>query len=114
MIAALDVIQSEPELLVNLHRNRKFLCDGLKEMGYKAIDTPSAVTPVIIGHETKAYQLTALLEEMGVYVNAVSRPAVPRDLSRLRVSGMATHTREHLGDALKACKEAGRRLALIP
>lgn len=112
-LAALDVIDAEPQLVRRLHENRRFLWSGLKEMGYNAIETPSAVIPVIIGDEEKTYALTRRLDELGVFVNAVSSPAVPRELSRLRVSVMATHTQEQLGEALDAFKKGGRSLDLI-
>jgi 8-amino-7-oxononanoate synthase len=112
-MAALEVIQSEPALIAQLHENRRFLWNGLKELGYRTYDTPSAVIPVIIGDEKKAYEFARRLDERGVFVNAVSAPAVPRELSRLRVSVMATHTQEQLGHALEAFRDAGRSLGLI-
>ena len=112
-IAALDVIDSEPELLVNLHRNTRFLYQGLKELGYNVAETPSAILPVIIGEESKTNELAALLDDLGVFVSAVSPPAVPQRLCRLRVSVMATHTPDELEKALDCFKRAGRKLGVI-
>lgn len=114
VIAGLDVIESEPGLVANVHRNQKFLCNGLKEMGYDALDTPSALIPVMIGPGENAWALASLLQEMGVFVNAVTEPAVAQDKARLRVSVMATQTLEQLQIALECFKKAGRRLNLIP
>jgi glycine C-acetyltransferase len=113
VIAALEVINLEPELLSNLRRNRKFLYDGLKGLGYNVQETPSALIPVILGNENKTYELTDELEKNGVYVNAVARPAVPRKTSRLRVSVMATHTLDHLGTALEVFKRVGQRMGIV-
>lgn len=114
VIAALEVIKTEPELLQNLWRNRKFLFEGLKSLGYNVRETPSAVIPVILGNENKTYELTDQLEKNGVYVNAVARPAVPRDTTRLRVSVMATHTLTQLEEAISVFKKVGQRLGVIP
>ncbi len=112
-LAAIDVIESEPALLTNLHRNRAHLYMGLKSLGYTVWDTPSAIMPVIIGDEDKTYALAALLNELGVFVNAVTQPAVAQDLCRLRVSVMATHTLSDLDLALNAFEQAGKKLKII-
>jgi 7-keto-8-aminopelargonate synthetase-like enzyme len=109
----LDVIETEPGLISNLHRNRHFLVSGLREVGYSVPESVSAIVPVIIGNEVKANQLTSRLNDLGVFVNAVSRPVVPRELSRLRVSVMATHTLDQLGRALEAFKKAGKEIGII-
>lgn len=113
VMGALEVLEKEPHLLKNLKRNREFLVHGLREMGYTVPETVSAIVPVIIGDEVKTYQLANLLDEMDIFVNAVSRPAVPRELSRLRVSLMATHTLNDLDRALVSFKKAGQKIGLI-
>jgi 8-amino-7-oxononanoate synthase len=112
-IAALEVLETEPQLIQSLHRNRKFLSDGLKKLGYDVVETKTAIIPVLIRDEKKTYALTHLLDEMGVFVNAVTRPSVPRELSRLRVSVMATQTEDHLAQALVAFQKAGRQLRIL-
>lgn len=113
VIAALDVIDSEPELVTNLHRNRQFLYQGLKGLGYNVTEAPSAILPVIIGEERKTNELAAMLDDLGVFVSAVGPPAVPQRLCRLRVCVMATHTLDELEQALNCFKHAGRKLGLI-
>lgn len=113
VMAAIDVIESEPGLVQKVKKNRDILCSGLRKMGYRVPPTESAVIPVIIGNEVKTYQLASRLDELNVFVNAVSRPAVPREYSRLRISVMATHTEGHLEEALTAFRQAGEELGLI-
>lgn len=112
-IAALDVIDSEPDLVTNLHRNSRFLYQGLKGLGFNVSENPSAILPVVIGEERKTNELAALLDDLGVFVSAVGPPAVPKRLCRLRVSAMATHTLDELEQALNCFKHAGRKLGLI-
>lgn len=111
--AALDVLIREPELLIALEKNREYFLDGLCSMGYKVVPSPTAIIPMIIGDEVKAYRMATLLDEFGVFANAVSRPSVPRELSRIRVTVMATHTKEHLDQALDAFNKAGKQLNVI-
>jgi 8-amino-7-oxononanoate synthase len=113
IIAGIEVIETEPQIIVNLHKNRDFLYKGLKNLGFNVIETPTAILPVIIGQEVTTYKLTALLEDMGVFANAVSRPAVPRELSRLRICVMATHTSEQLQEALHVFQKSGKQLGII-
>jgi 8-amino-7-oxononanoate synthase len=113
VMASLEVIEREPALIENLHRNRNYLFNGLKNLGYNVRDTPTAVIPVIIGDEIKTYQLASALDDLNIFVNAVSRPAVPRELSRLRVSVMATHTLMQLDEAIESFRLAGKKIGLI-
>lgn len=112
-LAALEVMETEPEWVERLHKNRRFMIDGLKTLGFRVQEVVTAIIPVFIGDERKTYALTHLLEEMGVFVNAVSRPSVPRELSRIRVTPMATHTETDLSEALDAFKTAGKKLGII-
>ena len=112
-LAAIEVIESEPHLMAKLHQNRDFLYAGLKGLGYNALETQTAIIPVLIGNERKTYALTHLLDEMGVFVNAVARPSVPRELSRLRVSVMASQSEDQLSQALEAFRRAGKQLGIL-
>jgi 7-keto-8-aminopelargonate synthetase-like enzyme len=112
-LAALEVLEEDPSIVARLHSNRRFLSNGLKAMGYKVIEAETAIIPVFIGDERKTYAMTHLLGEYGVFVNAVSRPSVPRELSRIRLTPMATHTEEQLSFALDAFKRAGKQLSII-
>lgn len=112
-LAAIEVLETEPQWIEKLHRNRRFLVDGLKSIGFNALDVETAIIPILIGNERMTYALTHALYDSGVFVNAVSRPSVPRELSRIRISPMAIHTEEELGRAVAAFKTAGKRLGLI-
>ena len=112
-LAGLKVIETEPELVTYLHDNRNYLCLALQDLGFDAINTPSALIPVLIGPREQAWALANMLEEMGVFVNAITDPAVDKDKARLRVSVMASHTREHLEKAVHCFAKAGKKLGLI-
>lgn len=112
-LAALDIIESEPEHVQRLWDNAEYMRAGLNQLGY---DTGTSNTPVIPIYVRDDYRTVlawhALIEE-GVYTNPVVSPGVPPNSSLLRTSYMATHTKEHLDKALKALETVGHNLDLI-
>ncbi len=113
LIAALDVIDSEPELRERLWRNIRYLKEGLTSLGFDLGESETAIFPIIIGDDWKVKEMARLLHQDGVFVNAVFYPAVARRLSRIRLSLMATHTKEDLDQTIEACGRAGRKLGVI-
>lgn len=53
------------------------------------------------------------LHEAGIYVNPVFYPAVPRRLSRIRMSITAGHTKEHLDRTLDVLEHLGKKYGII-
>jgi 8-amino-7-oxononanoate synthase len=53
------------------------------------------------------------LQEEGVFVNPVVPPAVPQNNSLIRISLMATHTRQQIDMALSSLKKVGREMNVI-
>jgi 8-amino-7-oxononanoate synthase len=113
LLAALEVIQEEPEIRANLRRNVNYLRDGLQRLGFDTAKAEAALIPVVIGDDAKTGQVTRLLEELGVFVNAVVYPAVRKRESRLRLTLMATHTIEDLDHVLWAFERADKKLGLV-
>ena len=85
----------------------------LEGLGFDTCGSESPVIPLLIGEDITAYQMAVRLQEEGVFVNAVVTPAVPPGGSVIRTSYMATHTREHLDQALGAIAKVGRELSII-
>ncbi len=113
LIAALEVIDEEPGLLVRLWENIRYMRDGLIGHGFNLGESETAIFPIIIGDDWKVKEMTRLLHEEGVFVNAVFYPAVSRRLSRIRLSLMATHTREDLDCTIEACARIGSKLGVV-
>ncbi|MHC4960211.1 MAG: aminotransferase class I/II-fold pyridoxal phosphate-dependent enzyme [Planctomycetota bacterium] len=95
-LAALDVMQSEPDRQTRLWDNINFMAEGFRDIGYTVADPQSAIIPLRIGEDENTFVWWKSLFEAGVYTNAVIPPAVPQGQSLLRTSYMATHTREQL------------------
>ena len=113
VLAGLDVIENEPQLRQQLWDNIRFLKTALEDAGFNLGNSETAIFPLILGDDQKVKEMSRLLHEKGIYVNAVFYPAVARRLSRVRLSVMATHTREDLETAVAACIEAGEEVGAI-
>jgi 8-amino-7-oxononanoate synthase len=113
VIAALEILQNEPERIERVHYNADKMRRGFAAMGFQIIPGETAVVPVVIGDDLKTFLFWRELFEAGVFVNAVISPAVPPGLQLLRTSYMATHEDEHLDQVLDVFQKVGRELGII-
>lgn len=112
-LAALDIMETEPEHVERLWDNAHFMMKGFRELGFDIGRTQSPIIPVIVGDDEKCFMLWKQLFEDGVYTNPVIAPAVPQGMALLRTSYMATHTKEQLSRALDIFAKAGKKLGVI-
>ena len=105
-IAAIHIIENEPErrecLWSLIHRFKA----GIESMGLTVMPSDSAIVPVLVGEAAPALRFAAVLRERGVYTPAVRPPSVPPGMCRIRVTLMATHTEEQIDAALDAFQAA--------
>ncbi len=113
LVAALDIIEEEPEHRERLWNNIRYFRTNLKKMGFDLGNSETAIFPIIIGDDLKVREMCRRLHEMNIYVNPIMYPAVPKRLSRIRMSLMSAHTREHLDKALEALEIVGREYQVI-
>lgn len=107
---AIDLIDEEPQWQAKLWGNINYFKKGLKAIGLEIGNTQSAIIPVKIGDAHKNSEAAKLLLERGVYTNPIMYPAVSLKDSRIRMSLMATHTREHLDSTLDAFEYVAKKL----
>jgi len=112
-LAAVRLVQEDDGLIVRLWENTRFFKEGLKRLGFDTGISETPITPVIVGDEAKAMQLSDRLFDFGVFALGIAFPTVPRGKARVRTIVTAGHTREHLERALDAFKRAGEDLRLI-
>ena len=112
-LAALDVLEEQPELVVKLKENSDYMRKGFHEMGFNIIDGESAIIPVIVGELEKALVTWKHLYDKGIFVNAFIPPGVPPNMSMMRTSYMATHEKWHLDRILEAFHEVAEELHFI-
>ncbi len=113
VIAALDIIDQEPDLRERLWHNTNKMMKAFKQMGF---DTGAAETPIIplmLGEMERAFMMWKVLNEGGVFANPVVPPAVPQGRCMIRTSYMATHTDEMLDRVLGIVEQAGKKLGVI-
>jgi 8-amino-7-oxononanoate synthase len=114
VIAALDIIEQEPERREQLWRNAIRWRNGLQELGFNTGQSATPVIPVILGEEMLTFHFWKALFDRGVFTNPAARQAVAPGSSLLRTSVIATHTPEQLDRALEAFWQVGRELHVIP
>lgn len=107
---AIDLIDEEPHWQRQLWKNIEYYRKGLLEIGLDIGTTESAIIPVKIGDVYKNSQTGKILLENGVYTNPIMYPAVSLKDSRIRMSLMATHTKEHLDKALNVFEYVNKKL----
>ncbi|ATP56407.1 8-amino-7-oxononanoate synthase [Pedobacter ginsengisoli] len=110
VIAALDIIESEPERIDQLWANTNYAKKLLLEAGFDIGHTDSPIIPVYIRDNDKTFLITNILSKNGIFVNPVVSPAVPSDSSLLRFSLMATHTFEQIEEAVEKIAAAAKQV----
>ena len=112
-LAALDIIEAEPERRERLWHNTRRMQDGLRALGYDIGESETPIIPVQIGELERMLVFWKELFDAGVFANPVTPPAVPENSCRLRISCMATHTDEQIDFVLDAFASVGRRVAAL-
>lgn len=114
VLKALEIAEREPERRQRLWESTHYMKQALDSLGYDTGEAASPVIPMVVGDDFTAYRMVADLHEEGVFANPVVSPAVPPGRAMIRTSYMATHTREHLDQALAALEAVGRRHGVLP
>jgi 8-amino-7-oxononanoate synthase len=104
-LAALEVLEKEPERRARLAALSARMKAGLERLGFSMTGVVAPIFPVILGAEQPALEAARALRERGFFVRAIRPPTVPRGTSRLRVSLTAAHTEEQVDDFLQALGE---------
>jgi 8-amino-7-oxononanoate synthase len=113
VLAALHVMQREPERRDQLWVNTRRLQEGLRALGFDIGPTETPIVPVLIGTLEKTFLFWRKLFDAGVFTNPVVPPAVPPSQCRLRTSLMATHTASQIDRALETFARLGKELGVI-
>ena len=111
---ALEVMIREPERRHDLWKITDYMKREFITLGFDTGESASPVIPLVVGEDITSFQMTKRLQEEGVFVNPVVSPAVPEGRAMIRTSFMATHTRDHLDQALEAIAKVSREMGVIP
>jgi glycine C-acetyltransferase len=112
-IAALDVVEGEPEHLENLWKNTGYFKKELRRMGFDIGNSETPITPVIVGESPVAQEMSTMLYDEGVFALPIVFPMVARDKARIRTMMNAGHTKADLDVALAAFEKIGRKLKVL-
>lgn len=111
-LAAVRLVQQQPQLIGRLWENTTFFKDGLRRLGFDTGQSETPITPVLVGDEQRALALSDRLFDEGVFALGIVFPTVPRGKARVRTIVTAGHTRDHLERALDAFARAGRAVGV--
>jgi glycine C-acetyltransferase len=112
-IAAIHVLQEEPELIERLWSNTTHFKGELKRLGFDTGASETPITPVMMGDSAMALRFSQHLFEEGVFAQAVVYPTVALDKARIRTIVTAEHSTAQLDRCLEAFVKVGRELQLV-
>ncbi len=112
-LAAVEIIEQEPERRARLWGHARKMLNGLKKMGFDTLQSETPIIPVLVKDSISALEFSRKLFEAGIFVQAIRPPTVPVHTARLRVTVMATHTTEDIDFVLQQFQGIGKSLCLI-
>jgi len=113
ILAGLEILDREPERRERLWENVNYLRKGLNQLGFDTMQSQAHIIPLLIGEPKLTMEMDRRLFERRIFVQGIRPPTVPEGKCRLRVTVMATHTREDLNFALEKFERVGKELGLI-
>jgi 8-amino-7-oxononanoate synthase len=112
-LAALRILDREPERVTHTQRESARLRSILAEAGIETGHSETAVIPLIAGSDERAYDFATECRRAGVIALPVVSPAVPTGLARLRIAVTARHSEADIDAAATAFRTAARHCHLI-
>jgi 8-amino-7-oxononanoate synthase len=113
VLAALDIMISEPERIKHLWDMTEYALKGFKDAGFDTGKSETPIIPLFIRDDIKALVLTNKLLAEGVFVNPVVSPAVPKEDCLIRYSLMATHTKEQVEVSIEKITKVAKELRIL-
>lgn len=112
-LRAIEIIEKEENWRKTLLANADYVKKYLKDLGFDTMNSASPIIPILVKDSQTALEFSQRLLEEGIFVSAIRPPTVPVNTSRLRLTVMATHTREDLDYLLGRMKKIGKELCLF-
>ena len=113
VIAAIEVMRSEPERQENLWKVANYALKSFREAGFEIGNTETPIIPLYVRDNDKTFMVTKMLLDEGVFVNPVISPAVPPEDTLIRLAWMATHTIEQVDFAVDKTVKCFKKLGLL-
>lgn len=112
-IKVVELMEQSDDRVQKLWDNARYLQSELKKRGFNTWKTQSPISPVIVGEEAMATEMTKALFEKNILVSPIMYPTVAKGLARIRLMPSALHTKEDLDIAIQAIEECGKKLGII-
>ena len=112
-IKVFELLEKDTSLRDKLEWNTNYFKAGMKKAGFDIIDGDSAIVPVMLYDAKLAQTMANELLKKGIYVIGFFFPVVPKNKARIRVQLSASHTQEHLDNAINAFIQVGTNLNVI-
>jgi 8-amino-7-oxononanoate synthase len=99
-LAAIAIVEQDPERRDRLWKNRSRFVNGLKSIGVGTGNSETPIIPIVIGDPSRALKAAERLFECGIYASAIRPPTVPANAARIRTTITAAHTEDDIDSAL--------------
>jgi glycine C-acetyltransferase/8-amino-7-oxononanoate synthase len=107
-LAAIDIVEHEPDRRDRLWKNRNQFVNGLTSSGISTGNSKTPIIPIVIGDSGRAIKAAERLFEYGIYAPAIRPPTVPADAARIRTTVTAAHTKDDIDAALDILRRLQR------
>ncbi len=108
---AIEIVMAEPQRVATLRSNVAYARQGIRQVGFEVLESPTAICPIIVHDTAKAIAMSKRLLELGSFVIGFGYPVVPEGHARLRVQISAAHTKSHLDRLLEGLSQLRREFA---
>jgi glycine C-acetyltransferase len=112
-LAAIEILERSSELVEKQRENTRYFRAGLMRLGFRPLEGPSAIVPIIVGDTAFAIAMSDRLLKEGVFVTGFGFPVVPEGTARVRVQMSSALTTAELDRALAAFEKVGTELGVI-
>jgi glycine C-acetyltransferase len=112
-IAAVDVLESEPQHVKSLWDNTVHFKKAMRDLGFDTGHSETPIIPVMVRESSVAKKLSDRLYGEGVFALPIVFPMVAKDKARIRTIMNAAMRREDLDFAITAFEKVGKELEII-
>ena len=113
LLEAVHILSDSDKLVKKVWANGTYLKKQFKKLGFDTGVSETPITPVMVGDENKAKELSMKLFEEGVFATPIKFPMVALGKARIRVMPSAAHSRKDLDFGIAAFAKVGRELGII-
>jgi glycine C-acetyltransferase len=112
-IAAIDVLEQEPEHVARLWSHTRRFKAAMTGLGFDTGASATPIVPIMVGESGAAKKMSQRLFELGVFALPIVFPMVAKGKARLRTIMNSALTDDDLSFAISAFEKAGRELELV-